>query len=156
MKLFFCIKDGLQNRTFARAEECSMRMRSPASVESSHGCRRCSLLAARLECRRYSQSRRWFRRWSLVWKDSPASREDIYRGKPEVHPALLYTLPLTGSYMDFLTIKTPNPKWRLYWFLIEFLDWRFSQSCWHFWLPLWTIAPLSFSLVSSPPLSLCE
>jgi hypothetical protein len=29
-------------------------------------------------------------------------------------------------------MKTPNPKCRLYWCLIEFIDWRFSQSCWYF------------------------
>jgi hypothetical protein len=29
-------------------------------------------------------------------------------------------------------IKTPNPKCRLYWRLIEFIDWRYSQSCWYF------------------------
>ncbi len=27
------------------------------------------------------------------------------------------------------TIKTPNPEWRLYWCLIEFIDWKYSQSC---------------------------
>ncbi len=31
--------------------------------------------------------------------------------------------------MDYLTLKTPNPKCRLYWVLIEFIDWRYSQSC---------------------------
>jgi hypothetical protein len=31
--------------------------------------------------------------------------------------------------MDQITVKTPNPKWRLYWRLIEFIDWRYSQSC---------------------------
>jgi len=30
--------------------------------------------------------------------------------------------------MDEGTIKTPNPKCRLYWCLIEFIDWRYSQS----------------------------
>ncbi len=30
------------------------------------------------------------------------------------------------------TIKTPNPKCRLYWCLIEFIDWRYSLSCWFF------------------------
>jgi hypothetical protein len=28
--------------------------------------------------------------------------------------------------------KDTNPKCRLYWCLREFIDWRFSQSCWHF------------------------
>ncbi len=31
--------------------------------------------------------------------------------------------------IDQITIKTPNPKCRLYWCLIEFIDWRYSQSC---------------------------
>jgi hypothetical protein len=29
--------------------------------------------------------------------------------------------------MDQISIKTPNPKCRLYWRLIEFIDWRYSQ-----------------------------
>ncbi len=56
-----------------------------------------------------------------------------------------------GRIMDYITIKTPNPKRRLYWSLIEFIDWRYSQSCWYFRPALWTIASLTFSLVSSPP-----
>ncbi len=52
--------------------------------------------------------------------------------------------------MDQITIKTPNPKCRLYWGLIEFIDWRYSQSCWYFRPALWSIAALTFSLVSSP------
>ncbi len=28
--------------------------------------------------------------------------------------------------MDQITIKTPNPKCRLYWWVIEFVDWRYS------------------------------
>ncbi len=31
--------------------------------------------------------------------------------------------------MDQKSIKTPNPKCRLYWFLIELIDWRCSQWC---------------------------
>jgi hypothetical protein len=34
--------------------------------------------------------------------------------------------------MDQISIKTPNPKCRLYWCLIECIDWRYSQSCWYF------------------------
>ncbi len=34
--------------------------------------------------------------------------------------------------------------------LIEFTDWRYSQSCWYFLPGLWTITPLTFSLVNSP------
>ncbi len=28
--------------------------------------------------------------------------------------------------------EEPNPKCRLYWCLIEFIDWRCTQSCWYF------------------------
>jgi hypothetical protein len=34
--------------------------------------------------------------------------------------------------MDQITIKTPNPKCRLYWCLIEFIGWRYSQLSWYF------------------------
>ncbi len=53
--------------------------------------------------------------------------------------------------MDQITVKTPNPKCRLHCCLIEFIDWRYSQSCWYFWPLLWSSAPLSFSLVDLPP-----
>jgi hypothetical protein len=38
--------------------------------------------------------------------------------------------------------------------LSEFIDWRYSQSCWYniYDPALWTIAPLTLSLVQSPPL----
>ncbi len=52
---------------------------------------------------------------------------------------------LTG--MDQITIKTQNCKCRLYWCLLEFIDWSYSQSCWYFRPLLWTSAPLTFSLV---------
>ncbi len=44
--------------------------------------------------------------------------------------------------------KTPNPKCRLYWCLIV---WRYSQSWYYFRPALWSIAPLTFFLISSPP-----
>ncbi len=34
--------------------------------------------------------------------------------------------------VDQITIKTPNHKCRLYWCLIEFIDWKYSRSCWYF------------------------
>jgi hypothetical protein len=34
--------------------------------------------------------------------------------------------------MDEISIKTPNPKSRLYWCLTEFIDWRYGQSFWYF------------------------
>ncbi len=39
-----------------------------------------------------------------------------------------------------LTIKTPNPKCRLFGCWTEFVDGRYSQSCWYFRPALWTIA----------------
>ncbi len=47
--------------------------------------------------------------------------------------------------------RTQNPKCRLYWCLIEFVDWIYSQSCWYFRPLLWTVAPLP-SLWPPPPL----
>ncbi len=44
-----------------------------------------------------------------------------------------------------------NSKCRIYWCLIEFIDWRFNQSCWYFRPLLWTSAPLTFSMVHLPP-----
>jgi hypothetical protein len=38
-----------------------------------------------------------------------------------------------------------------YWCLIEFINWRYSQSCWYFRPLLWTSAILTFSLVHHPP-----
>ncbi len=46
---------------------------------------------------------------------------------------LACTLPFSlFPCMDQITVKTPNPKCSLYWCLIEFIDWRYSQSCWYF------------------------
>ncbi len=56
------------------------------------------------------------------------------------------------SGLNQITIKTPKPKCRLDWFLIEFIDWRYTQSCWYFKLLLWTSAPITFSLVHLPSL----
>jgi hypothetical protein len=53
--------------------------------------------------------------------------------------------------MDQISIKTPNPKCRLYWCLIEFIDWGYSKSCWYFRPLWWTSAHLTFSLVHLPP-----
>ncbi len=46
--------------------------------------------------------------------------------------------------------RTINPKCRLYWCLIEFVDWRFSQSCWYFRPPV-NCCPSTFSLTSPNP-----
>ncbi len=47
-----------------------------------------------------------------------------------------------GKIMDEGIIKKPSPKCRLYWCLIEFIDWRYSQSCWYFRPLLWTALPI--------------
>ncbi len=39
---------------------------------------------------------------------------------------------LDADTIDQIAIKKPNPKCRLYWCFIEFIDWRCSQSCWYF------------------------
>ncbi len=52
-----------------------------------------------------------------------------------------------GGDMDQITIKTPNPSFRLYWCLIEFIDWRYSQSFGVF-DPSYKLAPL---YLLSPP-----
>ncbi len=65
-----------------------------------------------------------------------------------LHPASWHQR--RGLFMDYITQETPNSKCRLYWCLIEFIDWRYSQACWYFRPALWSIAPLTFSLVSSP------
>jgi hypothetical protein len=44
--------------------------------------------------------------------------------------------------MDEGNIKTQNPKCRRHWCLIEFIDWRYSQSCWYFRPLLWIVASL--------------
>ncbi len=58
-----------------------------------------------------------------------------------------YSLVLAHSY-GLNIIKTPNPKCRLYWCLIE---WRYSQSCWYFRPLWWTSAPPTFLGSPTPP-----
>ncbi len=73
--------------------------------------------------------------------------------RPDNGSALGLRGGLFFSAMDQIFIKTQIPKCRLYWCLIEFIDWRYSQSLWYFRPLLWTSAPLTFSLVHlSPPL----
>ncbi len=52
--------------------------------------------------------------------------------------------------MAQITVKTLNPKCRRYWCLIEFIDWRYDQSCWYFRSLLWSSSTLTFSLVDLP------
>ena len=41
----------------------------------------------------------------------------------------VYRLSKFPIPMNQLSIKTPSPKRHLYWCLIEFIDWRYSQAC---------------------------
>ncbi len=50
--------------------------------------------------------------------------------------------------MDQISIKTPNPKCRLHWRLIEFIDWRYKSVMLVFSIPLVNYRPLTFSLVT--------
>ncbi len=62
-----------------------------------------------------------------------------------------FQLEIYGMSMEQITIKTPNRKCRLYWCLIGFIVWRYSQSCWYFRPLLLTSAseaqPLFFSKI---------
>ncbi len=51
---------------------------------------------------------------------------------PPPLPQANLNLAFIYRLIDQITIKTPDPKCRLYWCLIEFIDWRYSQSCWYF------------------------
>ena len=42
------------------------------------------------------------------------------------HYGHVYTLK-GGGTMEQISIETPNPKCRLYWCAIEFIDWRYSH-----------------------------
>ncbi len=68
------------------------------------------------------------------------------------------SLSREDTTMDQISIKTSNPKCCLYWCLIEFIDWS-GDTVSHVGISttLWSIALLTFSLVSSPPPPpLCE
>ncbi len=56
------------------------------------------------------------------------------RERPPRDAKLWFKLePAYGQHpMDKITIKTANPKCRLNWSLIEFIDRRYSVSCWYF------------------------
>ncbi len=71
-------------------------------------------------------------------------------GSIPLPPSRQYTVGTSNAPMDQISTKTPNLKCRF----IEFIDWRYSQSCWYLQPLLWTSAPLTFSLVLLPPLLL--
>jgi hypothetical protein len=64
--------------------------------------------------------------------------DDVRCGRVDNYMIFLFTLNKLSRIqsawktqtMDQITIKTPNPKCRLYWCLIEFIDWRYR--CWYF------------------------
>ncbi len=53
-----------------------------------------------------------------------------------------------------INYKNTKTKCRIYWGLIEFIDWRYSHSCWHFRPSFVNCCPsnlLSSSPFTSPP-----
>jgi hypothetical protein len=67
-------------------------------------------------------------------------------------------IPIVSTMHELINYKDTRPKCRLYWCLIEFIDWRYSQSCWYFWPSFVTycpfcelLPPFSCSLPTSPP-----
>ncbi len=54
------------------------------------------------------------------------------------NPIYLWAFIVVELTNERRNYKTQNPKCRLYWCLIEFIDWRYSQSCWCSPLPSWT------------------
>jgi hypothetical protein len=84
---------------------------------------------------------------SLLWlKNISDFRQEISKSRRMVVDASKYLTEMKnttteelapiwarmGKSTDQITIKTPNSKCLLYWCLIEFIDWRYSQSCWYF------------------------
>jgi hypothetical protein len=63
-------------------------------------------------------------RLKTLWRHVSKSRTNF-----EVNQRDLFLISFLPSTMDQITIKTPNPKCRLCWCLIEFIDWKYSQSC---------------------------
>ncbi len=47
-----------------------------------------------------------------------------------------------GATHELIKYKDNKTKFRLYWGLIDFIDWRYSQSCWYF-DPACELLPLS-------------
>ncbi len=79
----------------------------------------------------------------------------IFINKNTSLPVLIVSsllMALLGLGINSVVLKQGpnNPKCRLFWSLIEFIDWRNSQSCWYFRPLLWTSVPLTFSLVHFP------
>ncbi len=97
--------------------------------------------------------------WSyLVFLDHVVMVFSLYYGtvicqESELHPSNMSYLCLSSwtpktktktpnKTRQDKTPKTPNPKCRLYWCFIEFIDWRYNRSCWYFRTPSCELAPL--------------
>jgi hypothetical protein len=68
-----------------------------------------------------------FINFSVMAKDGSSMRIETMLIRKTLH-----VIRVIYTSMDQITIKTPDPKCRLYCCLIEFIDWRYSQSCWYF------------------------
>ncbi len=77
----------------------------------------------------------------LSFRSHICDRRNTFRGRIKIF-GIGTTSPTNQPSMDQIFIKTR---------LKEFIDWRYSQSCWHFRPLLWTSASLTFSLVHLPP-----
>ncbi len=89
--------------------------------------------------------------WNKVLGLLSPSLSSILGCSPPAWVLVLNTWLYTGH--GWRIIKKQNPQCRLYWCLIlsrrpmeaawiEFIDWRYSQSCWYFRHLLWTVALL--------------
>jgi hypothetical protein len=47
-------------------------------------------------------------------------------------PEKEYINGIAVALHELINYKDTKTKCRVYWCLIEFIDWRYSQSCWHF------------------------
>jgi hypothetical protein len=61
----------------------------------------------------------------LIWCGSPLNTES------HINLAMV-----DGPSHGLINYKDPKTKCRLYWCLIEIIDWRYSQLCWYFRLAL--------------------
>ncbi len=82
-------------------------------------------------------------------ESSPWTSTGVESSRPP-SPTSHRSSTLSGPRSILLKRGTTWTKYGIYkvssfWCLIEFIDWRYSQSCWYFLLLLWTSAPLTFS-----------
>jgi hypothetical protein len=96
--------------------------------------------------------------WNFAWQaHQPCGRiswQVRIKGKSDLVTSPEW-LSVNLLVMDEGTIKTQNPKCRLYWCLIKFIYWRYSQSCWYFQPFLLTVAPIPTLWPPPPSQSKC-